>query len=206
MSPRRRPAAAAFAPSLLVLRASAPAPAPSHTLSPCRAARLRRVVRASLPPPGGVPPRADGDGGNSLHPSWRVYSQPGNPCVLCRGEGHVKCLYCYGEGIVRIGPEPARDTLACPQCKGAAIASCVRCEGTGVRPRTRIDVLTGETLANPTNAQLNTPKTQAEIDAQFRREKDHEADKERYDAAEEGDPATREDLPMGEGNNVGNLV
>lgn len=90
-----------------------------------------------------------------IHDSWRVYSRPGNLCVVCGGKGETRCLYCYGEGTVRIGPETGRDTLDCPHCYGAGVEVCVRCEGSGKRPATRYDVDTKQIVANLTNQQVN---------------------------------------------------
>lgn len=90
----------------------------------------------------------------SIDTSWRMYTRPGNVCVLCNGHGNVKCLYCFGEGVIRIGPDPVRDSIKCPQCNGTGLETCARCEGTGIRPTTRVDVLSGETVRNLTNEEV----------------------------------------------------
>eukprot|EP00177_Eucheuma_denticulatum_P002131 GFKZ01003805.1.p1 GENE.GFKZ01003805.1~~GFKZ01003805.1.p1 ORF type:complete len:177 (+),score=9.50 GFKZ01003805.1:179-709(+) len=119
----------------------------SRPTPPARTPRMHAVPAPPSPPPESTE--------EDIHPSWRVYSKPGNLCVLCAGEGHVKCLYCYGEGVVRIGPEDARDTIECPQCKGTGYETCIRCDGTGIRPATRYDVLTEKTVRNLTNEEVS---------------------------------------------------
>lgn len=139
---------------------------PSAFAPPLAPARLYRrpgnsISRLTPPPPTPrmhsvpAPPSPPSESTEEhIHPSWRVYSTPGNLCVLCAGEGHVKCLYCYGEGVIRIGPEDARDTIECPQCKGTGFETCIRCDGTGIRPATRYDVLSGKTVRNLTNEEV----------------------------------------------------
>lgn len=85
------------------------------------------------------------------HPSWRIYEREGNQCVVCDGKGQSKCMQCYGDGVVYIGPDRQRDELICPQCGGAKLEQCARCLGTGVRPSTRIDLDTYEVVPNRTN-------------------------------------------------------
>lgn len=106
---------------------------------------------------------AAGEGG--LHPSWRVYEQgSGDCCVICAGTGECKCLFCFGDGVVIIGPEKERDTVACSQCGGRSMEVCVRCAGSGKRPTTRIvlDETEGSTRCwrepNVTNAEVRTRK------------------------------------------------
>jgi hypothetical protein len=88
---------------------------------------------------------------DELHPSWGVYERPGNQCVICDGMGKCKCLYCFGDGVVFVGPQKDRDGVVCPQCMGATAETCARCAGTGVRPNTRLDPRTMKQVANRTN-------------------------------------------------------
>jgi len=105
---------------------------------------------------------ADGNGKNgddendemAVHPSWFIYQQPGNKCVVCFGEGRERCLYCYGKGTIVIGTQSERDTTECPLCDGAGSDVCTRCEGTGVRPDWKHDLNTGERVPNKTNEDI----------------------------------------------------
>uniref|UniRef100_A0A7S1TBT2 Uncharacterized protein n=1 Tax=Compsopogon caeruleus TaxID=31354 RepID=A0A7S1TBT2_9RHOD len=97
----------------------------------------------------------DNEGEGDIHPSWRIYEQPGNKCVVCYGTGKDKCLFCFGKGSVLIGPEVGRDTEVCPLCEGATFLICERCEGSGVRPATRYDVKLGKYVPNWTNEQIS---------------------------------------------------
>lgn len=64
---------------------------------------------------------------------------------------------------MRIGPEDARDTISCPQCKGSSIETCIRCEGSGQRPSTRYDVETDTYIRNLTNEEVCQGLTLADI-------------------------------------------
>lgn len=90
---------------------------------------------------------------NELHPSWYIYEQPGNPCVVCCGRGENKCLYCYGDGYLLIGPDEVRDRQECPICAGRKTDMCRRCQGSGVRPSVSINAA-GEEVPNMTNAEV----------------------------------------------------
>lgn len=131
------------------------------------AAPLRRPARRTQAPSCcATGPRTDGQspaaaGGRSvqqsaseLHESWRVYEKDGNACVICSGTGKCKCLYCFGDGVVFIGPERRRDETTCPQCEGRACETCPRCRGSGIRPSTRMDPLTGDLVPNRTNKEV----------------------------------------------------
>lgn len=127
----------------------------SQSVLPCRPVsrcpRRRHLLVMKLENPSGSTPTNSAQ----IHHSWRVYSRPGNLCVVCGGKGETRCLYCYGEGTVRIGPETGRDTLDCPHCAGAGVEICIRCEGSGKRPTTRYDTETKQIVANITNQQVN---------------------------------------------------
>jgi hypothetical protein len=92
-----------------------------------------------------------GLGPDGIHESWRVYEREGNPCVICDGTGENKCLYCFGDGVVYIGAGGERDRVDCPQCGGQRVEVCPRCKGSGVRPSTRIDLVTLKVGPNRTN-------------------------------------------------------
>lgn len=124
--------------------------------SPRRRPSYRPGPRASAAIP--VTPGDDDEEDDEIDDSWRIYSKPGNPCVLCLGKGAVKCMYCFGEGTIRIGPEDGRDTVVCPQCKKRGSETCIRCDGTGIRPSTRVDAVTGKTYRNLTNEEVRTTK------------------------------------------------
>lgn len=94
------------------------------------------------------------DDEDAVDPSWSIYEQEGNKCVICLGTGYDKCLFCFGKGTVQIGPEPGRDTETCPMCQGETKLQCMRCEGSGVRPSTCYDVKTGTYVRNWTNAEI----------------------------------------------------
>lgn len=87
--------------------------------------------------------------------SWRIYEQEGNPCVICLGTGKCKCLHCFGDGVVYIGPNRERDEVTCPQCDGRQADICPRCRGTGVRPSTRLDFDTLTMVPNCTNEDIS---------------------------------------------------
>lgn len=95
---------------------------------------------------------------SELHDSWRVYDQ-GESCVVCLGKGETKCLYCYGTGVVIIGPEKGRDTQTCTHCNGKKVETCCRCEGTGIRPSTKYDFEAQKQVPNKRNAdfRMGTP-------------------------------------------------
>ncbi|GJQ12446.1 hypothetical protein GpartN1_g4237.t1 [Galdieria partita] len=90
---------------------------------------------------------------SELHPSWNIYEEPGNKCLICLGRGKVKCLYCFGRGNVRIGPEE-EDNILCTQCNGEKYTTCERCEGTGVRPNVIYDFETHQWVPGPSNADV----------------------------------------------------
>lgn len=92
--------------------------------------------------------------------SWRIYEQAGNPCVVCLGTGKCKCLYCFGDGVVFIGPSRERDEETCPQCAGRKLEECPRCRGSGVRPSTRIDIATMKQVRNFTNEEISNGVTE----------------------------------------------
>eukprot|EP00871_Galdieria_phlegrea_P004885 jgi/Galph1/5398/GphlegSOOS_G4074.1 len=94
-----------------------------------------------------------GDSSQEVHPSWKIYEEPGNKCVVCLGRGKVKCLYCFGEGKVRIGPDD-EDTIVCNQCFGEKFTTCMRCEGSGVRPSVIYDFETNQWVPGPTNVDI----------------------------------------------------
>lgn len=71
--------------------------------------------------------------------------------MVCIGRGRTKCLFCYGRGVVIIGPEKERDTITCPQCNGEKAEVCPRCRGSGKRPRSRFDVIANKEVPNLTN-------------------------------------------------------
>lgn len=100
--------------------------------------------------------------GNVTHESWNVYERDGC-CVICAGEGHTVCLYCFGEGSVTIGANIERDSIPCPQCQGSKEVHCVRCDGTGIRPSTRYDCQLGTYVRNPTNAEVRKPPQKAPL-------------------------------------------
>jgi hypothetical protein len=83
-----------------------------------------------------------------VHPSWYINMRPDNPCVVCLGEGYIRCMHCYGAGYVVVGPEPEdfpeRDREVCTVCYGEGRHQCRRCEGTGKRPMWIIDPATRE--------------------------------------------------------------
>lgn len=93
-----------------------------------------------------------------VHDSWKVYEKPGNLCVLCNGKGDTRCLFCFGEGSIKIGPETARDSLTCTECHGSGIEECIRCEGSGKRPSMRYDVKSEKFVPNMTNEQVRNLK------------------------------------------------
>lgn len=141
------------------------------------ASPLRRPARRTLPPsccatgprtdsqsPAAAGGRAVQRGASELHESWRVYEKDGNACVICLGTGKCKCLYCFGDGVVFVGPERRRDETTCPQCEGRACETCPRCHGSGVRPSTRMDPLTGNLGPNRTNKEVRegVPKPSSE--------------------------------------------
>lgn len=105
-------------------------------------------------------------GDNILHDSWRIYSKPGNLCVICFGKGYSQCLFCYGKGTVRIGPEEKRDTVSCPQCGGTKQEYCRRCKGSGIRPSFRYVSGSAEPVRNLTNEEVCNLPTQAEVEAE----------------------------------------
>ncbi|GJD06366.1 hypothetical protein Gasu2_07890 [Galdieria sulphuraria] len=90
---------------------------------------------------------------SELHPSWNIYEEPGNKCLICLGRGKVKCLYCFGRGNVRIGPDE-EDSILCNQCNGEKYTTCERCEGTGVRPNVIYDFETHQWVPGPSNADV----------------------------------------------------
>jgi len=100
-----------------------------------------------------VPAEEDIDPAAELHPSWNIYEEPGNKCLICLGRGKVKCLYCFGKGSVRIGPDE-EDSIPCNQCNGEMYTVCERCEGTGVRPSVIYDFETHQWVPGPTNADI----------------------------------------------------
>lgn len=161
------------------------------------------MVSASAVSPAAADPDDDSDL-DRLHPSWSIYSQPGNPCVICSGGGVVKCLYCFGEGVIRVGPEVARDTRDCPQCRGSGSSTCIRCDGSGIRPDTREDPITGEILRNFTNEEINRPKEAAELEEEEEERIIGEEDAVRGNGAVRGSAsALREDGLVGESRHVG---
>lgn len=91
---------------------------------------------------------------NELHESWRIYSSGGNKCVICSGKGVTRCLFCYGETTIKIGPDIKRDTIQCPQCAGKGHELCRRCDGSGIRPATRFDVNLWKEVPNVTNEDI----------------------------------------------------
>lgn len=103
--------------------------------------------------PGTPASEEDGEEANPLHSSWYIYEQPGNPCVVCCGRGVNKCLYCYGDGYLLIGPDQVRDRQECPVCAGRKSDTCRRCQGSGVRPSTSMNAA-GEEEPNMTNAEV----------------------------------------------------
>jgi hypothetical protein len=126
---------------------------PARRVRVCHA-QAKPTVRASsaVPTPASTSARvAHPATKDELHPSWGVYERAGNQCVICDGTGRCKCLYCFGDGVVFIGPEKERDGIVCPQCLGKTAEPCARCAGTGVRPSTRFDPRTMKEVANRTN-------------------------------------------------------
>ncbi len=119
----------------------------------CRSAssNVSRIRACSTPP-------KQRSGKDELHESWDLYSRD-DCCVVCLGRGESGCLYCFGDGVVSIGPDEHRDSIMCPQCNGSKICECARCSGTGKRPLTRYDVLLGKEVRNVTNAELRAPIT-----------------------------------------------
>jgi len=101
----------------------------------------------------GTEEQEDRDEESVLHRSWYIYEQPGNPCVVCSGQGANKCLHCYGNGYLLIGPDAERDREECAMCKGTKKDMCRRCLGSGVRPSTSWNEA-GEEVPNLTNEQV----------------------------------------------------
>lgn len=164
-SPRRR--VAARLPPFRACAASGQASTPTST-STSTSASASASTSSSSPSPASDSSK----NGNHLNPddvmhdSWRIYSKPGNLCVICFGKGHSKCLYCFGRGTIRVGPEAARDTLTCPQCNGTAEEFCIRCDGTGIRPNFRYVVDSDDPVRNLTNEEVRNLPSQAEVEAQ----------------------------------------
>lgn len=153
--------------------------------SPRRRPSYRQFPRASA-----VIPVQEEDDEDEIDDSWRIYSKPGNLCVLCLGKGEVKCLFCFGDGKIRIGPEDGRDTIECPQCNNTGRETCLRCDGTGIRPSTRLDPVTGKTYRNLTNEEVRTTKQRA-AKAQAEAEEKESADS---DAGASTEAATVENV------------
>lgn len=125
---------------------------------PARRTRQPSCCAASPRKDGQSPAAAGGrairQGASELHESWRVYEKEGNVCVICLGTGKCKCLYCFGDGVVYVGPEKRRDETTCPQCEGRTRETCPRCHGSGIRPSTRMNPLTGQLEPNRTNKEV----------------------------------------------------
>lgn len=142
---------------------------PQNEARICRR-RSGRSIRACTASDTGAKSHADSNNNNNtgddiLHDSWRVYSKPGNLCVICFGKGSSRCLFCYGRGTVRIGPEEGRDTVPCPQCDGTKLEFCRRCNGSGIRPSFRYIPGSLKPVRNLTNEEVCKLPTQAEIEA-----------------------------------------
>lgn len=133
----------------------------------------------------------DDDVEEELHESWRVYSSGGNKCVICLGKGETRCLYCYGDTSVKIGPDAKRDTITCPQCKGRGSEICRRCEGSGIRPSTRFDVDKWEYVANVTNDDICNGPTWAEVEKTRSAAAEHEGQTERDWKKDDGEEETK---------------
>jgi len=101
----------------------------------------------------GTDEEEDADEESGLHGSWYMYEQPGNACVVCDGQGAVKCLHCFGNGYLLLGPDAERDRQECRVCDGTKTDLCRRCLGSGVRPSTRWNEA-GEVVPNLTNEQV----------------------------------------------------
>ncbi|KAF6002512.1 hypothetical protein F1559_003529 [Cyanidiococcus yangmingshanensis] len=109
-----------------------------------------------------------------VHPSWYINMRPDNPCVVCLGEGHIRCMHCDGAGYVVVGPEPdefpERDRELCAVCYGEGKHCCRRCDGSGKRPMWIFDPETRERRPITLERDLPWKKALMEIaEAEMRR-------------------------------------
>jgi hypothetical protein len=113
-----------------------------------------------------------------VHPSWYINMRPDNPCVVCLGEGHIRCMHCNGAGYIVVGPEPdefpERDRELCVICEGEGRHVCRRCDGSGKRPMWIFDPETRERRPITLERDLPWKKALMEIAEAELRRKDSE--------------------------------